>query len=131
MPPKKGPFISKGFFSLEDEFDKGFEEHRAGRQIPIKDKEKLVAIARKLRITMNTSGWKEVIGPFLERRGNPAMAFSFFDKDPKKRATEEEVMLCKAFWQFLNYVNNTVRLGERLIIDLENTPEQPSRKPRR
>jgi len=125
----KSPFISKGTFSPDDAFEKGFEEQRAGREIPIRDKERLVATARKVRATMETPGWKEEIGPFLEHHGNPAKVFDFFGIDSKKKKmTEEDVMLCKAFWQLLNYVNNLVGLGDRLAIDLIRKGERPSKK---
>jgi len=68
--------------------------------------------AEKVRITMNTAGWKDVIEPFLEHSGNAERLFGLREKVKNDFEYERLSAKVEAYNKFLKFVRKVVSFLE-------------------
>lgn len=68
--------------------------------------------AEKLKATMNTAGWKDVIEPFLEHSGNAERLFGLREKVKSDYEYERISAKVEAYNKFLKFVRKIVSFLE-------------------
>lgn len=126
------PHISRSTFGKEnEEFYQNLEKYidkpsDFNKELQKRAKE-LRPQAEKIRVTVETPGWKEIIGPFLESQANPGRVFGIVksDKDEKKQLLE--LAKAEAFYNLNVLIRNFLSILE-IPIEEEEKPEEEEKE---
>jgi hypothetical protein len=107
------PIISRSTGDSQREIQKRFDEYmEKGGENAKKIKERYADIATLLKVTTDTEGWKQVIRPFLENRGNPAKIFGFIRKGLNNQEAAYQAGKTEAYVELLKFVDFLVKTLE-------------------
>ena len=111
--------VAKSLFGVGDELLEKFKDTPNDiKKLLDKRKKDLLPTITAINDMMATKGWKEVVGPFLEKNGNPSRLFSLHKK--KFDTPEAKGM---AFGKVEAY-NNLLNLLRNLVSVLEIEDQQ-------
>ena len=98
-------WITKSAKSESDIFAEAAENPRAALK---KRTGQLQQMAEKIKAMAETSGWREVVRPFLEKHGDPARLFG---KKPEEVAALSPKV--EAYYRLLKLVDSMLRVSEQ------------------
>lgn len=126
------PHISRSTFGKENEelyqsLEKYIDKPSDFNKELQKRAKELRPQAEKIRVTVETPGWKEIIGPFLESQANPGRVFGIVksDKDEKKQLLE--LAKAEAFYNLNVLIRNFLSILE-IPIEEEEKPEEEEKE---
>ena len=128
------PHISRSTFGREnEEFYQNLEKYidkpvDFNKELQKRAKE-LRPIAEKIKDMIETPGWKEIIGPFLESQANPGRVFGIVksDKDEKKQLLE--LAKAEAFYNLSVLIKNFLSILKIPIEEVEKPEEEEKEEP--
>lgn len=126
------PHISRSTFGKEnEEFYQNLEKYidkpsDFNKELQKRAKE-LRPIAEKIKDMVETPGWKEIVGPFLESQANPGKVFRIVksDKDEKKQLLE--LAKAEAFYNLSVLIRNFLSILN-IPIEEEEKPEEEEKE---
>jgi len=128
------PHISRSTFGKEnEEFYQNLDKYLDKPSDFKKELEKRIKdmrpIAEKIRIMVETPGWKEIVGPFLESQANPGRVFGIVrsDKDEKKQLLE--LAKAEAFYNLSVLIKNFLSILKIPIEEVEKPEEEEKEEP--
>ncbi|MCK4820780.1 hypothetical protein KA005_33755 [bacterium] len=123
------PHISRSTFGKEnEELYQNLEKYLDKPTDFVKDLQKrareLRPQAEKIRVMIETPGWKEIIGPFLESQANPGRVFKIVKSDKDERKQLLELAKSEAFYNLSVLINNFLSILN-IPIEEEKKEEKP------
>jgi len=128
------PHISRSTFGKEnEELYRHLEEYidkpsDFNKELQKRVKE-LRPVAEKIRNMVETPGWKEIIGPFLESQANPGRVFGIVKSDKNEKKQLLELAKSEAFYNLSVLIKNFLSILEIPIEDeKEEEPEEEEKE---
>ncbi len=105
---------------IDDRIGEKFEEMADSPESALKEqRKKMLLMAHLIKEMTETDGWKLIIGPFLEKNGNPARLFNKSPEEYMVRAPKVQ-----AYYNLLNLVKNLLSLLNTPVEEKEEEGEE-------
>jgi len=126
------PHISRSTFGKEnEEFYQSLEKYidkpsDFNKELQKRAKE-LRPIAEKIKNMVETPGWKEIIGPFLESQANPGKVFRIVKSDKNEKQQLLDLAKAEAFYNLSVLIRNFLSILN-IPIEEEEKPEEEEKE---
>jgi len=84
-------------------------------------------IALKIKNTIETPGWKEIIGPFLESQANAGKVFRIVKSDKNEKQQLLDLAKAEAFYNLSVLIRNFLSIL-KIPIEEKETPEEEEKE---
>ncbi len=107
----KSNFLTRSTFNREEDIAKLYESSKANPNLLRERVKDILPAAIKVKATIETPGWKDVLGPMIEKKGDPRILLNLKgEMTPEKYAAMEPEI--RAFNQILTFIKNLANIAD-------------------